>query len=124
MVFSVGAVGLFAEERDPLGILLSIAITAGTTRATLPWIDLYEDRVVIGGPLRRRRVIPRSEILSCQPDKYGLDFWLASGGVVTGPGAIGAKGLLLSAFGVVTQGDRIAHAISGEEGGQRAKRSE
>jgi hypothetical protein len=109
---------------EPSTLLLGLAVVA--LAASFPgmtsgYIDLFDDAVVIDGLLRRRRVVPLTEIQDVGIGRYGLYFRTGEHAVVSGPGGIGAKGLGLKLLKVQTRGDRIAARVTDAAADARAR---
>lgn len=74
-------------------------------------VDLYPDRVVLAGPLRRRREIALARLKAVEPGRYGLLFRTGPAEGISGPASVGGKNLALQALRYHNRGDRIAETI-------------
>ena len=94
--------------------VLFLSTAATFVALATPCVDLYPDRVVLGGWFRKPEQLRLADIRSVEPWLYGLRFDVGRSGFMSGPMSIGAKGILLDVLKVRTRGDRIAERIMRE----------
>lgn len=98
----------------PLLPLLVLLLGEAAFLGYLPsgYIDLYLDRVVIGGAFRRHREINLLHLISVTPGRNGLYFRSNFDKGASGPACIGAKGPGLELLRYGNRGDQIRAAIT------------
>lgn len=92
------------------GLVLLLVIGAASVLVTCSYVDLYPDRLVMDGPIRRRVEIPLVSIRRMSANKFGLAVHVPPGRIVSGPLLLGAT-TIRGIFGISDQSSRIEDTV-------------